>query len=252
MAGKRILVIGMSGLIGGAARRALEGRHDLTALNRRDVPGVRTFRADIADIAAIKPAFLGQEVVVHLAAYLKGDWEGLQRTNITGTYNVFEAARQAGVKRVVFISSGATMIGYEKEPPLSDIVTGRYDRVPPTWPLITHEMPVRPNGLYGISKVAGEAIARYYSDYHGLSAIVLRFGRVRQEDRPVEVRDWVAYCSQRDAGGIIRACVEAPDSVRWDIFYAQSDNKWAVRDMSHAREVLGFVPQDRAEDWRGK
>ena len=252
MPGKRVLVTGMSGIIGGAVRRALEGRHELTALNRRDVPGVRCFRADITDMAAIQPAFDGQEVVVHLAAYLKPDWAGQMAVNIGGTYNVFEAARKAGVKRIVFASSGATVMGYESEPPYSYLAKGDYAAAPPTWPLLTHDVSLKPNGLYATTKAWAEALGRYYSDHHGISVICLRYGRVRAEDRPVDARDWAAWCSQRDAGQMVKCCVEAPDSVRHDIFYVASDNRWGFRDLKHAQQVVGYVPQDHAEDWRGK
>jgi len=252
MSGKRVLVTGMSGVIGGAVRRALEGRHELTALNRRDVPGVRCFRADITDMASIRPAFEGQEVVVHLAAYLKPDWEGQMAGNIGGTYNVFEAARQAGVKRIVFASSGATVMGYETEPPYSHLAKGDYAAASATWPLLTHDVPLRPNSLYATTKAWAEALGRYYSDYLGISVICLRYGRVRAEDRPVDARDWAAWCSQRDAGEMVKCCVEAPDSVRYDIFYVMSNNRWSFRDLKHASDVVGYVPQDRAEDWRGR
>ena len=95
----RVLITGMSGLIGGLLRRRLEatGGYELRALNRRPMEGVDTVQADIADLEAIAPAFEGQEVVVHLAAQLQDDpWDELLRANVVGTYNVFEAARMAG------------------------------------------------------------------------------------------------------------------------------------------------------------
>jgi NAD+ dependent glucose-6-phosphate dehydrogenase len=95
---KKILVTGMSGLIGGVVRQQLEGKYTLTALNRSDVPGVPTHRADIADFDAIRSAFDGQNVVIHLAANASGSasWTEILQANIVGTHNVFEAARQAG------------------------------------------------------------------------------------------------------------------------------------------------------------
>ena len=99
---KRVLITGMSGLIGGLLKDHLQevGGYELTALNRRVVKGVPTVQGDIADLEAIRPAFEGQEVVVHLAAYLGSqDWEGQHSANVLGTYNVFEAAREAGVGR---------------------------------------------------------------------------------------------------------------------------------------------------------
>ncbi|HEU5322388.1 MAG TPA: NAD(P)-dependent oxidoreductase, partial [Methylomirabilota bacterium] len=55
----RVLVTGLSGLIGGALRRHLGDAHELRGLNRRPVPGVPCHLADVADLAAIEPAFAG-------------------------------------------------------------------------------------------------------------------------------------------------------------------------------------------------
>ena len=99
---RKVLITGMSGLIGGILRRHLAelGGYELSALNRRRVEGVRCYQADIADLEAIRPAFEGQDVVVHLAAFLGGDdWEGHLSGNVIGVYNVYEASRLAGVKR---------------------------------------------------------------------------------------------------------------------------------------------------------
>jgi nucleoside-diphosphate-sugar epimerase len=253
MAADRVLVTGMSGLVGAAVRRRLEGRYRLRALNRRAVAGVETVRADIADLAAIRPAFAGVDVVVHLAANTEAaaPWPAVLDQNVVGTYNVFEAAREAGARRVVYASSGATVSGWERDPPYRGLVEGRYGEIGPAgWPLITHEAPNRPNGLYGASKVWGEALARHYSDAHGMSMLCLRIGVVNDADRPTEPRHFSVWCSQRDIASMVLLCVEAPEALRFDVFFVTSDNRWGYRDLDHARAVLGFRPEDRAEDWR--
>jgi nucleoside-diphosphate-sugar epimerase len=252
MARKKVLVTGMSGLIGSAVRRHLGDKYELSALNRRDVPGVPCHRADITDLEAILPAFEGQEAVVHLAAIVRGDatWEELLAHNVAGTYNVFEAARRAGVKRIVYASSGATISGWEREMPYRALAEGRYDAVPETWAKLTHRTPVWPGGLYGCSKVWGESLARHFSDTSDLSILCLRIGAVKSEDRPQTARDFSVWCSQRDIVQMIERCIDAPDSLRFDIYYALSNNRWGYRDLEHARQVVGFVPQDAAEDHR--
>ena len=243
----------MSGLIGTAVRERLEPRARLAALNRSDVPGVATVRADIADPDAIRPAFEGGDTVIHLAAKV-GDgctWEELLETNVIGTRNVFEAARLAGCKRIVFASSGATIAGWEHEEPYRALVEGRYDDVPADWLRIRHDMVTRPKGPYASTKIWGEALARYYADSFDLSVIVLRIGFVNAEDRPTNARAFSVWCSQRDVVNAIERAVDLDDSVRYDIFFIQSDNRWGYRDLSHAGEVLGFSPQDAAEDHRG-
>jgi nucleoside-diphosphate-sugar epimerase len=246
-----VLVTGLSGLIGGAVHLELAGKYTLRALNRRPVAGVDCHLADVGDLDAIRPAFVDVDAVVHLAAASGDDKtpEDILRSNVTGTYHVFEAARLAGVSRVIFASSGATVAGWEREPPWSHLVAGRYDEAK-TWPTLTHESPVRPNGIYAASKVWGEALARQYADAHGMSMICVRIGRVLQGDRPVAARDFSVWCSQRDVVSMIARCLAAPASVRFDVFFANSDNRWSYRDLDHPRQVLGWTPLDRAEDHR--
>jgi len=252
MAKKKVLVTGMSGRIGGAVLRHLGDKYDFTALNRRPMDGVRCVTGDVKDFDSIRPYFDGQEVVVHLAAALGPDTTATDTidSNIWGALNVYEAARQAGVKRVVFASSGAVIRNYTLDSPWRELESGEYDKLPPSWPMITHESPMRPYGLYGCSKVWGEAIGRWYADSFGLSVICVRFGWVPADDRPGLIRTYAVWCSHRDASQMVDKCISAPDSVRFDIFYAVSSNKYNYRDITHAREVVGFEPQDDSEDYR--
>lgn len=249
---KRILITGMSGLIGGAARQRLAGAYELTALNRSDVPGVHTHRADIADLDAIRPAFYDQHTVVHLAAYARGGspWEAVRDPNLIGVYNVFEAARQAGVQRVIYASSGATVSGWEQEEPYRSLVNGDYANAPDEWPMLTHETPTRPSGIYGATKVWGEALARHFTDTTDLSILCLRIGLVNDADRPTEARHFSVWCSQRDIAQMIERCIEAPADLKFDTFFVVSDNKWSYRDISHPQKVVGYQPQDAAEAYR--
>jgi nucleoside-diphosphate-sugar epimerase len=257
MARKTVLVTGMSGLIGSAVHRYLGGKYELSGLNRRPIPGVPCHLADIADLEAILPAFEGKDTVVHLAAFASGvsqrfddTWAEVLHHNVIGTYNVFEAARSAGVKRIVYASSGATMAGWEREMPYRALVEGQYDAVPESWEKLAHQTPVRPSGLYGCSKVWGEVLARHFTDTSDLSILCLRIGAVNAEDRPQRARDFSVWCSQRDVVQMIERCIDAPDRLRFDIFYALSNNRWGYRDLELARQVLGFVPQDAAEVYR--
>ena len=163
---------------------------------------------------------------------------------------MLEAARLAGCKRVVFASSGATVAGWEREEPYRALVEGRYHDVPEDWVRIRHDMATRPNGPYASSKIWGESLARHYADDFGLSVISLRIGFVNAEDRPTDARIFSVWCSQRDIVNAIELAVDADDSIRYDIFFVNSDNRWSYRDLSHAREVLGFSPRDSAEEHR--
>lgn len=239
----------MSGLIGGLVGRHLARCHDVVALNRRPVEGVRSFQADINDLAAIRPAFDGVDTVVQLAAYMGNDPYGQMLTNVRGVYNVFEAAREAGVKRVVFGSSGSTVIGHAREPEFRPLLEARWDDVPEPRPTLTHLTTARPDSVYGAVKVFGEALGRYYSDVHGMSVLCIRIGPVVPEDWPRDSRHAAAYCSHRDVVQMIGRCVDAPDSLRYDILYAVSDNRGRYRDIEHAREAVGYVPLDGVPDW---
>lgn len=249
---KTVLITGMSGLIGGLLRSYLEkkGGFQLRALNRRRVEGIECFQADISDLEAIKPAFEGVDVAVHLAAQVSDEpWESLVSADLVGVYNVYEAARLTGVKRVVFASSGAAAAGWELVAPYDAIAAGRYEEVPTSWPLITHQM-VRPRGTYGAAKAWGETLGRHFSDACGLSVLCVRIGRVRPKDRPLDPRDFSVYLSHRDVVDFLHRCIEAPADLKYDVFFATSNNKWGYRDLEHPRQVLGFEPQDSAEAFR--
>ena len=243
----KVLVTGMSGLIGGALRAALQGDHELTAFNRSEVEGVRNVRADLSDFDALAGAVEGQDVVIHLAAKAGENftWEELRDTNVEGTRNVFEAATRAGVPRVVFASSGATVAGYERDEPYRTLVSDA--ELPASWPLITVDMPVRPAGVYGSTKVWGEALARHFSDTTKTQFICVRIGFVNAEDQPNSPRSRSVWCSQRDVvDGLQRAAFE-PLAHDFSSFFAGSANARNYRDLKHGSELVGFVPRDGAD-----
>jgi len=247
---KKILITGMSGLIGGAIRTQLEGNYELRALNRSNVEGVDCHRADISDLEAICPAFEGIDTVVHMAAAIKSDFEGFVAHNIVGTYNVLEAAHRAGVKRAITASSGSVTAGWENDQPYAALANGEYDKAPETWDKFDHTTPIRARGLYGCTKVWGEAVARHYADNTDMSVICLRIGAVNAEDKPKGIRGYSVWCSQATIAKMVETCIEADNSLKFDIFYVISNNKWGYRDTDHAREVLGFEPEGIAEDHR--
>jgi uronate dehydrogenase len=150
---------------------------------------------------------------------------------------------------VVFASSGAVISGWEQTEPYLALAQGRYEGLH-EWPMITHETPLRPAGLYGASKAWGEVLGRQFADAHGLSVLCVRIGRVTAADRPREPREFAVWCSQRDVVRMIACCLAAPPGLRFDVFFATSRNRWGYRDLTHARAVVGFEPVDAAEDYR--
>ena len=107
MARKKVLITGGAGLIGTVTRQRLSERFELSILDLKEVEGVESHVADLADLDAIRPAFEGKDVVVHLGGDPRGQapWDSVLRNNIAGTYNVMEASRLAGVGRVVFAAA---------------------------------------------------------------------------------------------------------------------------------------------------
>jgi nucleoside-diphosphate-sugar epimerase len=194
----------------------------------------------------------GIDVVVQMAAdpRLDASWESVLASNIVGARNVFEAAHRSGVGRVVFASSITVSLGHLLDEPYRLVAEGRYGELSPDdLPKVTHERPPRPAALYPASKVWGEALGRYYADVHHISVICLRIGWVTTDDRP-DPCEWgkSVWCSQRDVVQMVERSIQAPDDLRFDVFYVLSDNKWNWADIDHAREVLGYIPQDSAEE----
>lgn len=255
----RVLVTGAAGVIGSAVRRHLAGDYELSALTHRpaDFP---SHVADISDLDAIQPAFAGMDAVVHLAASISVEtpWPDILRDNIIGTYNVYEAARRAGVERVVFASSNHAVGMYELD--------NKPDLYALDHPLVVDDRAeIRPDSYYGVSKAYGEAMGRYYSDVHGLRVFCLRIGSVRADDDPRSPEagkssGWLGlttaqtydrlratWLSQRDCAHLIERCLAAPD-IRFGIYYGISNNPRQFWDITKARRELGYDPQDSAGD----
>lgn len=250
---KRILITGISGLIGGILHQGLSDTYIVSGVDRRSLPDVDVTVADTTDLDAVRPAFEGADTVIDLAAVPDMDtsWEVVLSNNLPSTYNALEAARLAGVRRLVFASSNHVTGMYENDAPYSAIVAGMYEGLDPaTLPRITSDMPIRPDGPYGIGKAFGEATGRFYSDEHGLSVICLRIGTLNREGRPLMPRQFSTLLSHGDLVRLARSCIEASDAVRFGIFYGVSDNKWRFWDIDDAREAIDYQPEDNAEAWR--
>jgi nucleoside-diphosphate-sugar epimerase len=252
---KRVLLTGAAGRIGNTLRRELGSKYQMKGVDRVEAPGFDSMVADLTDLPAILPAFQGVDAVVHLAAEPRHTpdiwWDILIPDNVIATANVYEAARQGGAKQVVFFSSMHVDGMWEGDYPYSAIAGGNYGGLEPDQvPLVTHEMPVRPDGPYAASKVFGEALGRYYAEGHGISVICLRLGTMGPKDQPGDdPRSYVSWLSQRDLGQMVDRCLEA-ENIQYDIFFAASNNTWKIYDTPRAHQVLGYAPVDNAESFR--
>ena len=249
----KVLITGASGLIGGVLRGGLSDRYELSGVDRRGIDGFDLLVADSTDLESIRPAFEGKDVVVDLASNPDNtiSWESAYENNIRCTYNALQAARDAGVKRVVFASSNHVTGMYENDPPYADIVAGRYEGITPgDIPQITTAMPIRPDGPYGIVKALGEAAGRYFSDEFGLSVICLRIGTLNRESSPLSPRQFATLLTHNDLVQLVDRSIRAPDDLKFGIYYGVSNNKWRFWDISEGERHLGYRPEDDAESRR--
>ncbi|HEX6002082.1 MAG TPA: NAD(P)-dependent oxidoreductase [Hyphomicrobiaceae bacterium] len=229
---KRVVLTGAAGGVGSRLRKLLPPVYPDLILS--DVvappdlaPQERFVAADLAQLDQVEAALDGVEGVIHLGGFsVEGPWETILQANIIGCYNLFEAARRKGVKRVVFASSNHAVGFYPR------------DR------RIGTDAPVRPDSRYGVSKAFGEALGALYADKHGLRVLCLRIGHVL--DAPVDKRRLAIWLSPDDLVQLIRIGLEHPD-LRYEIFYGASLNERAWWDNSVAY-AYGYRPTGRAED----
>jgi len=250
---RRVLITGAGGLIGNVLRTGLSPHHELRGLDVRRGDGVDV----VADLAKgrrrARLAFRDQDAVIDLAAdaSVSTPWPRVLRNNLAATVNCFEAARAAGVERVIFASSNHVMGLYESEEPYARLVRGDYDDLDPgRLPMLTATHPIKPDSPYGVGKAFGEAVGRYYSDGHGLSVICLRIGTCNRADRPENEREYATLITHADLARLVDCCLRAPASLRYGVYYGVSANTWRFWDLTPAREEIGYEPQDDAEVWR--
>ena len=250
------MITGSSGRIGTILRQALADRYGLRGIDRVPTPGMPdALVAGLTDLDAILPAFKGADAVVHLAADPRHTpeiwWDTLIPDNVVATANVYEAARRAGVRRIVFFSSMHVCGLYESDPPWSRIAGGDYAGLDPaSVPLVTAAMPTRPDGPYAVSKIFGESLGQYYAEAHGMEVVVVRLGTVGRDDRPgQDARSFVSWLSHRDLAHLTERALTAP-GVRYEVVFGASDNTWKIYDTGRARTALGYAPRDNAERYR--
>ena len=240
----RILITGINGTIGRVLRSALQDVHEIYGLDRVSPFSDRILSANIAEygqVAHLMQKFSPLDCIIHLAGdpRVEANWESVLVANIIGTRNIFEAARQFQVRRVIFASSTHVTGAYEGfEPNL-------YLHTQPEPPRISPQDPIRPDSDYGVSKAFGEAVARYYCARWGIEAICLRIGAVLPNDDPTSnARLRKIWLSHRDLVQLVEKSLTA--NVPFGIYYGVSNNKGAFWDITNARSELGYEPIDDA------
>lgn len=226
----RVLLTGASGGIGSRLRLLLPPLYDLVLTDLAPPPDLRpdeTFiAADLADAAAIERAAAGVDGILHFGG-LSGEapFEAILASNVVGTYNLFEAARKGGARRVVFASTNH--------------VAGFYPRSKKIGP---QALPL-PDTRYGVSKAFGEALGALYAHKHGLCVFCIRVGHVAE--RPADERRLAIWLKPEDLVSLIRIGLETEGLV-YEVVYGMSDNARAWWDNCRAAE-LGYRPEGRSE-----
>lgn len=231
---KRLLLTGAAGGLGRVLRPRLKAYCDVLRLSDiaelgSAAAGEELSQLGLQDAAAVHGLLEGVDAVVHLGGVsVEAAFDPILQANIVGTYNLYEAARKHGVKRVLFASSNH--------------VTGFYrqDEV-----LDTNAVP-RPDGLYGVSKAFGENLARFYFDRYGIETACLRIGSSFPE--PKDRRMLATWMSFDDLERLVVSCLTAP-LVGYSVVYGMSNNRTQWWDNTKAKH-LGYVPQDSSEPFR--
>ena len=233
---RRVLVTGAAGRIGSFFASKMHQKYDLRLMARdqnEDTGEIYNYGevvfCDLVDLGKLKQLCDGIDTVLHLAGNPSPDqtWDSALQNNIAGTYNLFAAAKSAGCRRVIYASSIHAVSGYPKNIQVK-----------------TNE-PVNPGDLYGVTKCFGEALGRYMAEQENLSVIALRIGGFQPEataEKPnLALMD--AWVSRQDLTQLIERCIDVKQ-IRWAVFHALSNNAFNRLDISDARELVGYDPQD--------
>jgi uronate dehydrogenase len=233
---RKLLLTGAAGGLGKVLRPRLREHadtlrvSDISAMDPAQA-GEEVIACDLADGAAVDALVQGCEAIIHLGGVsVERPFEEILPANIQGAYNIYEAARRHGVRRVVFASSNH-VIGFYRQGQVIDA-----------------NVPVRPDGYYGLSKAFGENLSRFYFDRYGIETVCLRIGSSFPEPR--DRRMMVTWLSYDDLTQLIVRSLFTP-SVGHTIVYGASANRDSWWDNGQATH-LGYAPEDSSEPFRAK
>lgn len=233
---RKVLVTGAGGRIGSYFATHRHDRYDLRLMiqfaeQEEKVQGLgEVVVGDLSDLKKLRQFCEGVDTVLHLAAIpdASATWSPLLESNIIGTYNMMTAAKAAGCRRLIFASSIHAVSGY------------------PTDVQVKTSEPPNPGDLYGVTKAFGEVLGRYMAEQEGLSVIALRIGAFQSIEAGQQ--EWCAnmfdaYVSDRDLIQLITKCIDN-ENLKFAIFHGLSNNAFKRLDISDARELVGYAPED--------
>lgn len=233
---RKVLVTGAAGRIGAYFTEHSHHKYDLRLMvhsEKSDSPLPQwgeVVVGELSDLPRLKELCAGIDTVVHMAGEPNASavWSELLDANIIGTYNIFVAAKSAGCRRVIHASSIHAVSGY------------------PADVQVKTSEPVNPGDIYGVSKCFGEALARYMAEKEGLSAIALRIGAFQPlstAQNPDRLNVLDAFVSHRDLNQLINCCIDV-ENLQFAIFHGLSENRFKRLDISDARALVGYAPED--------
>lgn len=265
-----VAIVGAFGTVGTAVIDHLDDDpgYDFTYVGHREYPDREMVVADAEHVEELRPIFEGHDAVVHLALAPYDDDGDLaaQWANLQMCHAVLDAAVDAGVDTLIYASTNHVVGTYE-EAYAPDVYHPGHGIT------LDHEVPIRPDSLYGVGKAYGEALGRYAVDHAGIDRFfALRIGTIRgsEYDHPycmaeegVERGEWdrgseayaemaarvkATWQSRRDFAHMIDRCLQT-EHAGFDVFYGVSDNDRRWFDISHARDAIGYDPRDNGEEW---
>lgn len=247
-------ITGAAGRIGKTLTEGLSERYELTLFIRETKPDtslrLRIVKADLSKVEEVKGIFEGLDAIIHLAANpnVQTPWGSVLTNNIVATYNVLEEARRAGVIKFVFASTNHVQNGYAMGETPTTLDTTFVERNG----LIKLTDPPAPDSLYGVSKLFGEDLGRYYARIFNIQFVALRIGWAAPRNVPPirrgkanEAHGRAMFLSERDCVELFTRALEV--NVDYLVAYAISNNKERIFDLTETKRKLGFHPKDRAE-----
>lgn len=254
MARKRVLLTGAFGEMGSILREDLSEQYDFALVSRRERSAPNALKLDVAaDYEGLRRAMAGQDAVLHLA-FVPPEGER-SCTNEMMAKNIYQAALETEPRPRVIVASSIHAVGgylnWQAEPYalIARKEHGKLDKMPAP---ITVEQPLLPNGVYGAIKGYVELLGRYYAT-QGLHVLAIRFGGVRGDDRFVDEVGYHAFwLSRRDCMQLLRRALDAQIPPGFSVVFGVSNNTCRVHDLSSAKRVLGFEPEDDSDELLGE
>lgn len=222
----KILITGAAGAIGSTLVKGMKDRHSLRGLDQRPIRDLEdTIQGDVSDFDTLLKATEGMDAVIHLTGN-DSQWEEVLQNALVGVYNMLEASRQNGVRRIAYASRAGVL-------PRS-----YYPRSIKR----TVDMPTRPDSYYSVSKVFGESLGYMYTARFDMEFVGIRIGNFKLDrDQPEDPH----HLSHGDAVRLFEQAVTHP-GVKFEIVFGVSDSTWDLYDLDHGRKVIGYYPQDKS------